>query len=112
MGFGIAGVSNKADMRWLHLHLARKLLPSLEEGRVSVGVGVGVGYGGRAQSVQTSAFKSAGRSILGKGNFEIRALGSILLFFLIKSNDLSDEKVVLLCCCNLTSTHSSTGFHI
>jgi hypothetical protein len=46
---------------------------------------VGRGHRGR-ERVETSVFKSMEQSVLGWSNFEIRALGSILLFY--KKKDL------------------------
>lgn len=42
---------------------------------------VGVGHGGREQRVETSVFKSAEQSVIGRSNFEIKALGCILFYF-------------------------------
>lgn len=76
-GVWYCDVSNKAHVHSLHLNRARKLPQRLEKGRVSVGVG----HAGRGRSEKTGVFKSAEQSVLGRGNFEIRASGSILFYF-------------------------------
>lgn len=72
-------------------HLSISTWPGSSRRDQSGEVSVGVGHGGGAPSVQTSVFKSAEQSVLGRGNFKIRALGSILfyLFFFMERNDRS-----------------------
>lgn len=99
-------VSNKAHMHFLHLKLARKLLQRLEKGRESVGVG----HAGRARREKTGVFKSAQQSVLGRGNFEIRASGSILFYFiLITRNDFSLMRKS--CCSTVVISPPLTRFH-
>lgn len=76
----LCGVSNKADMFSLHPYAARKFLLRSEKGKASAGMGGG--HGCREQRVETNVFKSAEQSVPGRSNFEIRALGSILFYFL------------------------------
>lgn len=63
-----------------HPYAARKFLQRSEKGKASACVGGG--QGGRGQKVETSMFKSPERSVPGRSNFEIRAPGSILFYFL------------------------------
>lgn len=61
-------------------HAARKFLQRSEKAKASARVGGG--HGSREQRVETSVFKSAEGSVPGRSNFEIRASGSILFYFL------------------------------
>lgn len=70
------------------------------------------GHGGREQRVETSVFKSAEQSVLGRGNFEIRLRILFYLIFYEKDQPLSDEEVLLLYCYNLTSTHTLSRRYI
>lgn len=78
---------------------------------MSACVCVGGGHGGREQSIETSVFKSAEQSVIGRSNFEIKHWVVFYFIFDKKKRSLSDEEVVLRYCCNLTSIQSFTLFH-
>lgn len=70
---------------------------------------VGGGHGGREHGVETGVFKSAAQSVLGRGNFEIKAPDSTLYFFFLKRNDLFLMKKS--CCSIVVISPPLTQFH-